>query len=646
MANTVVRPLGYDGTRQQLTWTSLASSGRAYLFGGGGGGGGKDANTPGGYGSGGGFSYVNFTINPGDVLTVVVGGPGGVGASGVSGQGGGQPGASLLDASTVFTTRDAAASPPVYAQYNPNYCSFLNTYGVWESNTNVQDFDRSYTVSFPSTGLYTFTASSDNSASISLDGQALFFTDTFVQTFEQPVQVTAGNHTVRIQALNTGGPGSVGLTISGGNNYSGARGGNAGGGGSSGGGGGGAGATVLLLNGTVIGVAGGGGGGGGAGNGPQGQPGPGPNGAAVFPISNGQNGTNKNGDGGGGGGGGGGYGGGNGGQTPGGDTGGQAGSYGISYSLNGVAIDNQTGGRLCSGLTYPYYSFERGYGGSGGADNAARTTSQGTGGYAVVEFDVVGAFVKDAGVWLPVENAYIKVNGVWRLIKGTYRKTTTFFRTQFSYWQPIQGSYAPEFVGSSADVGVNPREATGDAGQGGGGGGCKIICQKLAEMGFFDSAMNAADQQFGIMLQNQDPDAYNGYLRWAQPVVELLEGKGSATFRKVAFFWVRDEQRRQQMQSHIVAHYLDVIARPWAEEMAYRMKADGYDKSNPAGRFIMNIGLPMCRAIGRFGKRGELPMWAKTALIWGTTTVLLVAVSVISGTDKFVGKFYKLFKRG
>jgi hypothetical protein len=164
-------------------------------------------------------------------------------------------------------------------------------------------------------------------------------------------------------------------------------------------------------------------------------------------------------------------------------------------------------------------------------------------------------------------------------------------------------------------------------------------------MGFFDSVINAADQKFGRMLRDQDPDAYNGYLRWAQPVVELLEGKGSATFRKVAFFWVRDEKRRQEIQSNIVAHYLDVIARPWAEEMAYRMKAEGYDNSNPAGRFIMNIGLPMCRSIGRFNKHRESPMWLKTALIWGITTVLLVAVSAISMIDKAFNKIRKVFDR-
>ena len=32
---------------------------------------------------------------------------------------------------------------------------------------------------------------------------------------------------------------------------------------------------------------------------------------------------------------------------------------------------------------------------------------------------------------------------------------------------------------------------------------------------------------------------------------------------------------------------MDALARPWAEEMAHRMGAKGYEKSNPAGKLIM-----------------------------------------------------------
>jgi hypothetical protein len=56
----------------------------------------------------------------------------------------------------------------------------------------------------------------------------------------------------------------------------------------------------------------------------------------------------------------------------------------------------------------------------------------------------------------------------------------------------------------------------------------------------------------------------------------------------------------------------------------------------------MNIGLPLCRTISKFGRGKQLPMWAKTALIWGTTTVLLGAVTGISTVDKIVRKVGKL----
>ena len=477
MANTVVRPLSYTGTVESLTWTQgINVPVRAYLWGGGGGGGGADSNsgglTPGGSGSGAGYAEVSFNLSSGDTIEVVVGGAGGPGASGVAGSGGGFAGASYLTVSTIFNTRTAAASPPTFAQFNSRYCSFLNTYGVWESNTRTRDFDRSYTVSFPSTGLYTFTASADNSAVISMDGTPLFSATTFTNTFEQPVQVTAGNHTVRIQAENTGGPGSVALTISGGVNYSGSRGGNAGGNGVSGAGGGAGGATVLLLNGVVLGVAGGGGGGGGGGRTgvATGQSAPGTRGQAAFPISNGQNGTNKSGDGGGGGGGGGGYNGGNGGQSPGGDIGGEAGSVGSSYSNIGITSDptNRQPAYQASGAKY--WSADRAAGG--------QPRSQGTVGYAVLEFDVLGSFVKESGVWQPIDTAYIKFNNIWRQIQATYVK-------QAGAWQPIFGSFSPTTSQNAAQVGINPREADGQTGGGGGGNSC-VVSTAFADRGIWN----------------------------------------------------------------------------------------------------------------------------------------------------------------
>ena len=194
-------------------------------------------------------------------------------------------------------------------------------------------------------------------------------------------------------------------------------------------------------------------------------------------------------------------------------------------------------------------------------------------------------------------------------------------------------------TGGAGGVGGTMSESGGS--DGGGGGGGKIICRKLAELGYFDRYMNEADQRFGVQLRERDPNAYYGYLRWAQTVVDLMDGKGSEGLRKFVFFWERDAQRRIEMQKKIVIYYMDMLARPWAEEMAFRMGAKGYEKSNPAGRIIMNIGLPLCRKIGKIQSKQNLPLFAKICLIWGTVSVLLASVLTVSGVNKILSWFKK-----
>jgi hypothetical protein len=215
---------------------------------------------------------------------------------------------------------------------------------------------------------------------------------------------------------------------------------------------------------------------------------------------------------------------------------------------------------------------------------------------------------------------------------------TYFLGAQIS----VTSKYVYQYTAETATY-VPPPPAP--SGGGGGGGGGKIICKKLAELGYFDKVMNDADQRFGIQLRDNDPRAYYGYLRWAQTVVDLMEGKGSEKLRKVVFFWEKDQQKRVEMQKNIVIYYMDMLARPWAEEMAFRMKAVGYNKSNPAGRMIMNIGLPLCRKVGKIQMNGNLPIAAKTLIIWGVVTVLLVSVISISGTNTILNKIKNIFKK-
>lgn len=458
MGRIVVRPAGYTGYLQQLTWAQGNNIPvTAHLWGGGGGGGGSDS-APGGSGSGGGYSQVQFTINEGDVLQVAVGGPGGGGASGGSAAGGGA-GSSYLDGSSLLFSTLLSASPPVFRQFNSVYCTFLNTYGVWTNPTSATTFDRTYTVTFPANGWYMFTASAYNTADVYLNNVLLFTATTgpsyptnispYISytngIFANGYELTAGVKQVRIVGTSYGSQSAVALTIKGGaSNFGGSYGGMSGGVGGSGAGGGGAGATVVLLNGTALGAGGGGGGGGGGGNQgvATGQSAPGDRGQAAVGSYGGQSGTIKWGgyDGGGGGGGGGGWAGGNGGQVVPGysDAGGYAGVYGLS-SGNGI----NPSGRTPGGANNPYYPSGIAVGGTPGGN-------PGTVGYAVFEFDVPGTIVNtSAGGWDPAIETYIKINGAWVRAETPYIKKD-------GIWYPVNG-YAPVFEDIDGQFGSSPR---------------------------------------------------------------------------------------------------------------------------------------------------------------------------------------------
>ena len=597
MGRIVVRPAGYTGYLQQMTWVQGNNIPvTAHLWGGGGGGGGNDSN-PGGNGSGGGYTQAQFTINEGDVLQVAVGGPGTGGSRG-SGAAGGSPGFSYLDDGSLLFSTLEPASPPVVRQFNSAYCTFLNTYGVWVDPTSATVFDRTYTVTFPVTTWYSFIASADNGADIFLDGVYLFAATSFQGTGTNGYYLTAGTRQVRILGTNWGGPGAVGLTIGGATNFGGSYGGSSGAAGSSGAGGGGGGGTVVLLNNTVLGAAGGGGGGGGGGNAgaAQGQSAPGDRGQAPVGTNEGQNGSNKYGDGGGAGGGGGGWGGGNGGTVPGGDQGGYAGVYGLSSGAG-----QNPSGRTPGGSLTQYYRSGVAVGGTSGGVS-------GTVGYAVFEFDVPGTIVNTAaGGWEAASETWLKVNGSWTRVTTPYIK-------QGGVWYPING-YAPVFENVTGRFGASPRSAVvdqppvpepsyaGDRGGwdwlgwgwadtegGAGAGGDKIICTKLYELGLMSEEIYLADQAFGAELVQRSPDIYNGYRAWAEIVVDWMDGAGPKIMP-----WMTDEDFGVAVKKWSITWAQD-IATPWAEEMAFKMgkKSQG----SLTGRMITAAGIPICKLVG------------------------------------------------
>jgi hypothetical protein len=622
----IIRAIGYTGSLQTLTMpVGYKGNVTAYLWGGGGGGGGNDSR-PGGTGGGGGFSRITFPIQSGQVITVAVGGGGGGGLSGRSAGGGGAGGGSYTG--VVFNTRYPPAGPAaVGAVTYRSWSSFMNSNAVWAGG---RTFSRSYNVNFPVTGLYSWYCAADDEAVVSLDGVPVVVTAGSYASDPPPtlsnVAITAGVHVISWVAVNSGGgPAGFALRVTQNNidGYGGGRGGNAGGSGSSGGGGGGGGATVLFVGSDLQAIAGGGAAGGGGGNNNVfAQNAPGTAGQAIQYTTNGQNGQDKSGDGGGGGGGGGGDRGGNGGATVGGDSGALAGAFGLS---TGNVIADPVG-RTPGNQSSVYYS---GFAGQGGG-----VAQAGNGGYAVLEIEPDTVQVYQFGQWNP-STPYVNDQGVWKEVQGV-------FIYQSGEWKPVAGTnsnYAPAFVLSPNNENFGTNSRTTDGGNGGGGGG-KIICNKLAQLGYFDPAMNAADQQFGRELKVKDPAAYHGYLRWAQTVVDLMDGQGSERLRRWVLFWQRDAEKRVDIQKRIVICYMNLLARPWAEEMAYRMQAPGYTQSNPAGKLIMNIGMPLNRVVSRLNGK-QLPLPVKILTIWSVVSVLLAAVTVITIGNKLKSWLFK-----
>ena len=579
MGRLVVRPAGYTGFLQQMTWVQGNNIPvTAHLWGGAGGGGGNDSS-PGGSGGGGGYTQVQFTINEGDVLEVAVGGPGTGGAGGSSAPGGGPGSSYLVDSSLIFNTVNETNSS-VSRQFNSNYSTFLNSYGIWVNPTSARTFDRTYSVNFPATTWYSFTASADDGADIYLDGVLLFAATSYRGVGTNGYYLTAGTKQVRIVGTNTGGPGAVALTIGGAGNFAGGFGGFSGASGSSGAGGGGGGGTVVLLNGTALGAAGGGGGGGGGGNrdAAAGQNAPGDRGQAPVGINEGQSGTNKSGDGGGGGGGGGGWSGGNGGTVPGGDQGGYAGAYGLSSG----ASENPSG-RFPGGLGNQYYRSGVALGGLSGGN-------QGGVGSAVFEFDVPGTIVNTSDGWEAASETWIKINSTWTKVATPYIKKD-------GIWYPING-YAPVFENVSGRFGASPRAGIsdtpvpspyeGDRGgwsqegygytdtEGGAGpDGSKIVCTMMNEAYGFGSYRNAIWLRYGARMPNAE--IYQlGYHRLFLPLVAYAKKSGTTNR------WVK------------VA--LEHIARHRTSDIYLQMKGKRRDK---LGRIYRAVLEPLCYLAGK-----------------------------------------------
>ena len=182
---------GIGGTHPSYTRYRGGSAGSAYD---------EDWDTGAG-GGGGGASAVVVDNSP-----VCVGaGGGGAGGLGDDSGGGtqGTPGGVYPGSTTNIY--------PVTLSYAWN--GFMNSYAVWGAG---QDYTR--TINFPVTGTYTFNYAVDNYGQLFLDGSAIItlsgtVTSHFTSTTTYTATVSAGNHTVRVTGVNTGGPAGVAAQI-------------------------------------------------------------------------------------------------------------------------------------------------------------------------------------------------------------------------------------------------------------------------------------------------------------------------------------------------------------------------------------------------------------------------------------------------
>ena len=128
-------------------------------------------------------------------------------------------------------------------------------------------------------------------------------------------------------------------------------------------------------------------------------------------------------------------------------------------------------------------------------------------------------------------------------------------------------------IGGRAFAGPNP-----DGSAGNDGGGDKVICTALHELGRLSDEMYALDAEFGLRVNREDPMLGDGYRLWATSVANYIKG--------------------DSIGSKVALAIVSPVATAWAAEMAHVMRPSEY-KSNIFGKALMAVGHPICRMVGK-----------------------------------------------
>lgn len=108
-----------------------------------------------------------------------------------------------------------------------------------------------------------------------------------------------------------------------------------------------------------------------------------------------------------------------------------------------------------------------------------------------------------------------------------------------------------------------------DSGGGGDSGGGKIICTEMFRQGKLRADWYEADERFGKIMPRE---VVVGYQFWARPIVRAMR------------------------RSRIATEAVSLLAKPWAQQMAYEMGVA--EHGSRLGKFLMVVGIPTSGFIG------------------------------------------------
>lgn len=165
----------------------------------------------------------------------------------------------------------------------------------------------------------------------------------------------------------------------------------------------------------------------------------------------------------------------------------------------------------------------------------------------------------------------------------------------------------------------------------------KIICTKLYELGLMARDVFEADQQFGEIVRRDNPELYEGYVAWAEIVVDWMSGKGPKMMP-----WMTDEQFSEAAKKWSIGWAYD-IATPWAEYMAYRMGK--LETINRTGQVMHMIGGSISKVVGLwnrvFGKRSKPAGIAKG---FGLIVIFVILKTIVELGKLFGQKSQQVYK--